>query len=158
MAQAEKSADRIELVANNRRASYDWELEEHYEAGLVLTGSEVKSLRNGRLNFKDSYIQVRSGEAYWIGAHISGYAWAHQFDHDPERVRKLLLHKSELRRLMGKVREKGLSLVPLKLYLKNGRFKLELALARGKKAHDRRHDIKAKDAAREVARALRARR
>jgi len=141
-------------IAVNKRARHEYHVEETYEAGLVLTGSEVKSLRDGRLTFKDSHISLRRGEAFWLGAHISGYVYAHQNDHDPERERKLLLHRQELQRLTGKVREKGLALVPLRVYTKNGRIKLEFALAKGKKEHDKRDDLKAKDATREMARAM----
>lgn len=141
-------------IAVNKRARHEYHVEETYEAGLVLTGSEVKSLRDGRLTFKDSHVSLRRGEAFWLGAHISGYVYAHQNDHDPERERKLLLHRQELQRLTGKVREKGLALVPLRVYLKNGRIKLEFALAKGKKEHDKREDLKAKDATREMARAM----
>lgn len=145
-------------IAVNRKARHEYHIEESYEAGLVLMGSEVKSLREGHLTFKDSHISLRRGEAFWLGAHITGYVYAHQNDHDPERERKLLLHRTELQRLQGKVREKGLALVPLRVYIKNGRIKLEFALARGKKEHDKREDLKARDASREIARAMAARR
>jgi SsrA-binding protein len=145
-------------IAVNKKARFDYHVEETYEAGLVLLGSEVKSLRDGRVNFKDSYVKIAHGEAFLVGAHISPYAYAHQFNHDPERERKLLLHKREIQRLYGKIREKGYTLVPLRLYYKQGRIKLEFALARGKKSHDRREDLKAKDASREIAQAMKARR
>lgn len=151
-------ADGEKNIAVNKKARFEYFIEETYEAGLVLTGSEVKSLREGRINFKDSYIRISNGEAFLVGAHISPYSYAHQFNHEPERERKLLLHKREIVKLYGRVREKGLSLIPLRLYYKNGRVKLELALARGKKSHDRREDLKARDASREIAQAMKARR
>lgn len=151
-----RGADRD--IAVNRRASHDYHFEEEYEAGLVLTGSEVKSLRDARITFKDSYISVRNGELFWLGVHISPWTYAHHFNHEAERERKLLLHRTEINRLATKVRDKGLTLIPLKVYLKNGRLKLKLALARGKKEYDRREDIKEREANREMDRALKARR
>ena len=143
------------IVTRNKKAAFQYHLGETYEAGLVLTGSEVKSLRAGRADLKDSYVRIHEGEAFLVGAHIHTYPYAHQFNHEPERDRKLLLHKAEINRLYGKVREKGATLIPLSLYFKRGRAKLEFAVARGKKLHDRRNDIKARDAAREVSQALR---
>lgn len=146
--------DGVTGIAVNRKARHEYATEEQFEAGLVLLGSEVKSLRDGRITFKDSYIQIKHGEAYWVGAHISGYAFAHQFDHDPERERKLLLRKNEILKLHARVREKGMSIIPLRLYIKGGKIKLEIALARGKKQHDKREDLKQRDDAREIARAM----
>ena len=152
MAEGEKN------IAVNKKARFEYFIDEVYEAGLVLLGSEVKSLRDGRVNFKDGYIKIARGEAFLVGVHISPYTYSHQFNHEPERERKLLLHKQEIQRLQGKARERGFALVPLRLYLKNGRIKLEFALARGKKSYDRREDLKAKDATREIAQAMKARR
>ena len=147
--------NQVSIIARNKKARFQYHLGETFEAGLVLKGSEVKSLRDGRVDLKDSYVRIDNGEAFLVGAHIHTYPFAHQFNHEPERDRKLLLHKREISRLYGKVREKGATLVPLSLYFKRGRAKLEFAVARGKKQHDRRNDIKARDAAREVSQALR---
>ena len=147
----------VQTAATNRKARFDYHLGETFEAGLVLKGSEVKSIRQGRVDLKDSYVRIENGEAFLVGAHIHTYPFAHQFNHDPERNRKLLPHKRQIMRLFGKVREKGVTLVPLRLYFKRGRVKLEFAVARGKKVRDRREDIKARDAARDVHHALRER-
>lgn len=145
------------VVCVNRRARHDYVIEETHEAGLVLTGSEVKSLREGRANLKDSYARVDRGEAFLLNAHISHYPAAHHFNHDPTRTRKLLMHKREILRLMGKVQEKGLTLVPLRLYFKDGHAKVELALARGKKLYDKRSAIREREVHREMERAMRRR-
>ncbi len=145
----------IKLIAKNKKAHFNYELGDRYEAGLVLTGSEVKSLRLGKANLSDSYAKLKDGEAWLVGCHISAYPWAHYDNHEPERQRKLLLHKSELKKLFGKVAEQGMSLIPLALYFKHGRAKVELALAKGKKIHDKRHSIKEREQNREVARAMR---
>ena len=129
-------------ITVNRRARHDYFIEETIEAGLVLTGSEVKSLRAGKAQLKDSYARIQRGEAWLFNAHISEYAPAAQFGHDPTRSRKLLLHRRELDRLAGKVKERGLALIPLRLYFKHGRAKVELGLCRGKKDIDRREDLK----------------
>jgi SsrA-binding protein len=142
-------------ICVNRRARHDYTIEEAYEAGLVLTGGEVKSLREGRANLKDSYGRIDKGEAFLLNAHISTYGPAHYFNTDPTRMRKLLLHKKEIMRLMGKVREQGLTLVPLRLYFKNGRAKVELALAKGKKLYDKRAAIREREVKRDIARAMR---
>jgi SsrA-binding protein len=144
-------------VCVNRKARHDYFIEETYEAGLVLTGSEVKSLRDGKANLKDSYARLLKGEAVLLNAHISPYPAANRFNHEPTRTRKLLLHKQEIRRLTGKVKERGLTLVPLRLYFKNGRAKVELALARGKKLYDKRETLRRKAAEREVERSLKSR-
>ena len=144
-------------ICVNRKARHDYIIEETYEAGLVLTGSEVKSLREGRANLKDSYSRVDRGEAFLLNTHISHYHAAHHFNHDPTRTRKLLMHKREILRLMGKVQEKGLTLVPLRLYFKNGHAKVELALARGKKLYDKRSTIREREVRREMERAMRRR-
>jgi SsrA-binding protein len=146
-------------VATNRRARHEYHVEETYEAGLVLTGSEVKSLRAGRASIQDAYARIQGGEAYLVNMHISPYEKAGPFGHDPTRPRKLLLHRSELRRLVGKVRERGYTLVPLRVYFnERGYAKVELGLARGKKLYDRRAEIARREAEREIARALRGRR
>jgi len=143
-------------VAVNKKARFDYFIEDTFEAGMVLVGSEVKSLREGRVNIKDGYVRITEGEAFLIGVHINTYPYAHQFNHEPERDRKLLLHKREIQRLYGKVREKGLTLVPLRIYFRNGKAKLEFGLAKGKKAYDRREDLKTRTARREISQAMRA--
>ncbi|MFQ5851344.1 MAG: SsrA-binding protein SmpB [Candidatus Binatia bacterium] len=145
------------VVCVNRRARYDYFVEESFEAGLVLVGSEVKSLREGNANLKDSYARIGKGEAFLLNAHISPYPAASGFNHEPTRTRKLLLHKREIRRLTGKVKERGLTLIPLKLYFKNGRAKVELGLARGKKVHDKRETLRRKVMQREMERSLKIR-
>ena len=145
------------LVCVNRKARHDYFIDEIYEAGLVLIGSEVKSLRDGKANLKDSHARILRGEAILLNAHISPYSPANQFNHDPTRARKLLLHKREIQRLTGKVKERGLTLIPLRLYFKNGRAKVELGLARGKKLYDKREALRKKVAEREVERSLRSR-
>jgi len=144
-------------VCVNRRARHDYIIEETYEAGLVLRGSEVKSLREGKANLKDSYAGILKGEAFLLNAHISPYAAANRFNHEPTRTRKLLLHKKEIRRLTGRVKEKGLTLIPLRLYFKSGKAKVELGLARGKKLYDKRESLRRKVAQREVERSLKSR-
>ncbi len=153
-----KDSDAIKLICQNKKARHEYELGDRYEAGLVLTGTEVKSLRLGRANLTEAYVRLQNGEAFLVGAHISPYPMTHFGNHDPLRRRKLLLHRQELKRLYGRVNERGYSLIPLSLYFKDGRAKAELALARGKKSHDKRHSLKEADAKREMARALRERR
>lgn len=126
------------IIATNRQAYHNYDLLETYECGVALTGTEVKSIREGRINLKDGYAIIRNGEAWLVGVHISPYSHGGRLNHDPTRMRKLLLHKSEIMRLFGKVRERGLTLIPTRCYLKNGKVKLEVALARGKKLHDKR--------------------
>jgi SsrA-binding protein len=145
-------------IAENRKARHDYHLLERFEAGLVLTGSEVKSLRDGRVSLQQAYADVREGEAWLVGAHIDTYDQAGIQNHEPERDRKLLLHRRELDSLYGKVREKGLTLVPIRLYFKDGRAKVELALARGKEQRDKRADIAKRDADRQIERELKSRR
>ena len=144
-------------VCVNRQARHHYFIEETYEAGLVLLGSEVKSLREGKANLKDSYARIQKDEAFLVNAHISPYPGANQFNHDPTRTRKLLLHRREIERLTGKTKERGLTLIPLNLYFKNGRAKVELGLARGKKLYDKRETLRRKAAEREVERSLKAR-
>lgn len=147
----------ILLVAENRKARHDYEILQTFEAGLVLTGSEVKSLRNKQIQLKDSYVSFRGDEAYLQNAHISEYKASSYNNHAPERLRKLLLHRRELDRIHGSIREKGLSCVPLKVYFKKGMAKVELALVRGKKAHDKRESIKKRDVARQLREQVKAR-
>jgi SsrA-binding protein len=148
-------ADKV--VATNRKAYHDYEILETYEAGIVLRGTEVKSLRESQVNFKDCYAAVDNGEAWLIGCYISPYHHGTDANHDPERKRKLLLHRREIQRLLGKVAERGLTMIPLRLYFKSGRAKCELGLARGKKLHDKRASIRERDAKREMAKEARAR-
>jgi SsrA-binding protein len=146
------------LVVDNRRARHDYHLLERVEAGLVLTGTEVKSLRDGRASLQQAYADIRGEEAWLVGAHISVYEQGNIANHDPDRDRKLLLHKKELTSLAGKIAQRGLTLVPTKLYFKNGRAKVELALARGKEQRDKRRDIARREADRQMERALKSRR
>ena len=142
-------------ICVNRRARFEYHIEETHEAGIMLYGPEVKSLRDGRANLQDSYARVNKGEAFLINAHISHYDPAHYFQVDATRSRKLLLHKKEIMRLMGKVREQGLTLVPLRLYFKEGKAKVELALAKGKKLYDKRATTREREVKRDLARAMR---
>ena len=146
------------LIAENRKARHDYELLERVEAGLVLTGTEVKSLRAGRAVLGQAYADVRDGEAWLHGAEIAAYDQGNRANHEPTRPRKLLLHRREIDRLYGQVREKGLTLVPTRLYFKDGRVKVELALARGKDTVDKRRALAERDARREIERAMKARR
>ena len=146
------------LIVDNRRARHDYELLERFEAGMVLTGTEVKSLRDGRVSLAQAYADVREGEVWLVGADIAVYDQGNIANHEPGRDRKLLLHKGEISSLIGKVREKGLTLVPTRMYWKGGRAKVELALARGKQTIDKRRDIAKRDAQRQIERALKARR
>ena len=146
------------LIAENRRARHDYHLLERFEAGIALTGTEVKSLRAGQVTLQRAFADLREGELYLMGAHISEYAQGNLQNHDPDRERKLLLHRRELDSLLGKVRERGLTLVPTRMYFKNGRVKVEIALAKGKEARDRRRDIADRDARRQIERALKEKR
>lgn len=145
----------IKIVAENRKARHDYHIHETYEAGIALTGTEVKSLRAGRANLKDSYAHVENGELMISQMHISPYDQGNIFNHEPMRKRKLLMHKREILKLFGQTREKGYSLVPLKLYFTRGKAKVQIALASGKKNYDKRQDIAARDAKRDMERALR---
>jgi SsrA-binding protein len=149
--------DAVESIARNKRARYDYEILETWEAGLVLQGSEVKSLRAGQAAMGDSFGIVREGEVFLVNLHIAPYSHGGNYNHEPTRTRKLLMHRSEIRKLIGAVERKGLTLVPLELYFREGRAKVRIALARGKQEHDRRDDIRKRDAEREVARTFRAR-
>ena len=146
------------LIADNRRARHDYELLERFEAGLVLTGTEVKSLRQGRASLAQAFAEVRDGEVWLVGAEIATYDHGNIANHEPSRDRKLLLHRGEIASLYGKVRERGLTLVPTRMYWKDGRAKVEIALARGKQTIDKRRDIARREADRAMQRALKARR
>ena len=144
----------IKIITENRKAWHDYFIIETFEAGIVLKGTEVKSLREGKVNLKDSFAMVEDEEVFLHNCHISPYIHGNIYNHDPLRIRKLLLHKSEINKLIGKTVEKGLTLIPLKLYFKNGIAKVEMALAKGKKLHDKREDIKKKTAMREIEKAF----
>jgi SsrA-binding protein len=156
-AKAKGEGDGHKVVCRNKRAWYEYEILERMEAGLALMGTEVKSLRDGRANLKDSYGRVRNGEVFLVEAHISPYSHGNLANHDPLRERKLLLHKKEIRRLTGKVQERGLTLVPLQIYFKGGKAKVELGLARGKRLFDKRAAIKKRDERRDLMRELKGR-
>ncbi len=144
----------IKIVCQNKKAYADYDIEETVEAGIVLTGTEVKALREGRANIKDSYVIIKDGEAFLLNCHISPYSHGNIFNHDPVRTRKLLLHKKEIQRLAGKIQQKGYALVPLKIYFKGPYAKVEIAIARGRKKYEKRDIIKKKEAQREIERAL----
>src|SRR5438874_10902799 len=145
------------VIATNRKAHHDYSLEDSFEAGIVLMGSEIKSIRDNRVNLKDGYVLEQNGELWLMNVHISSYDQASVFGHDPLRPRKLLLHRKEIARLISRVREKGYTIVPTQLYLKRGRAKVEIALGRGKRQYDKRAAIAERDSKREVERALRER-
>ncbi|MRR57913.1 MAG: SsrA-binding protein SmpB [Deltaproteobacteria bacterium] len=145
------------IICNNKKAYHNYFIEEKFEAGMVLSGTEVKSLRMGKANLNDSFALVRSGEAFLNNLHISPYDFGNRENHDPDRMRKLLLHKKEIVRIFGKIREQGYSVVPLKLYFKNGLVKVEMGLAKGKKLYDKREYMKQKDHKRDMAQALKSR-
>jgi SsrA-binding protein len=145
----------IKIVAENRRARHDYHIHETFEAGVVLTGTEIKSLRGGRANLTDSYAKIENKEIFLISAHISPYDQGNRFNHEPRRNRKLLMHKAEILRLLSKTREKGFTLIPLKIYLSHGMAKVELALASGKDLYDKRQSAAEHDAKREVDRVMR---
>jgi SsrA-binding protein len=149
------SSGRIKVVATNRRARRNYSIVDVFEAGLVLVGSEVKSLRDGKMELKDSYGDIRRGEAWLVGAHISPYDFAHEGGHEPERDRKLLLHRREIDRIAGQLAEKGLTLVPLQVYFKDGKAKIEVALAKGKTTFDKRQTLREREHKREMERAVR---
>jgi len=140
------------LICQNKKARHNYFIEDKYEAGMALLGTEVKSLREGRANLGDSYGKIKNGEVFLVDAHISPYSYANRFNHDPLRTRKLLLHKREIRRLIGKVQEKGFTLIPLRLYFSNGKVKVELGLAKGKRLFDKREALKRKTMEREMER------
>lgn len=140
----------VRNVAENRKARHDYSIEETYEAGLALVGTEVKSIRAGKVNIKDSYVKIKNGEAIVVGMHVSPYEQGNIFNRDPFRERKLLLHKREILKLKARSEAEGYSLIPLQLYLKDGLVKMELAVAKGKKLYDKRHDIAERDAKRQI--------
>ena len=143
------------IACENRKARHDYFIHEAFETGLVLQGTEVKSLRAGKANLKDSYAAIERGELFLHNLHISPYEQGNRFNHEPLRVRKLLMHRYEINKLLGKIKEKGFTLVPLKLYFTRGKVKVELALTTGKKTYDKRHDLAEKDAKRDMDRELR---
>lgn len=145
------------MICNNKKAYHDYFIEEKFEAGMVLKGTEVKSLRSGKANLNDSFALIKNGEAFLHNLHISPYDFGNRENHDPDRMRKLLLHKKEIAKLFGKIREQGYSVVPLRLYFKTGMVKVELGIAKGKKLYDKREDLKKKDMRRDVAVALKER-
>lgn len=152
---ADSKDEGIKIVADNRQVRYLYEILETYEAGIELRGTEVKSIRLGKANLQDGYALIRDGEIWLHNVHVSPHETASQvFNHEPRRTRKLLMHAEEIRKLIGKVEQKGLTLVPLKMYLKRGRVKVVIALGRGKKLHDKREDLKRKQDKREVERVL----
>ena len=149
--------EELKLVANNKKAYHDYFIEEKYEAGLVLHGTEVKSLRMGKCSIKEAFIRIENGEGFIYGMHISPYEKGNIFNKDPLRVRKLLLHKSQIQKLIGNSAEKGYTIVPLQVYFSNGRAKIEIGLAKGKKLYDKRQDIAKKDQKREAEKELKVR-
>jgi len=146
------ASDGIKVISENRKAYHDYFVEEKLEAGINLTGTEIKSIRNGKVNLKDSYARIEDGEAWLYQMHISPYEQGNRFNHDPLRKRKLLLHRSEINKLFGKIQQQGMTLVPTKIYLKNGLAKIELGVCRGKKIYDKRQAMAEKDAKREIER------
>ena len=148
----EMSKDSIKLIANNKKAYHDYFILENYEAGIALHGTEVKSLRMGKCSIKEAFVRIDKEEVFIYGMHVSPYEKGNIFNKDPLRVKKLLLHKSEIRKLIGKIKEKGMTLVPLKVYLKGSLVKVEIGLAKGKKLYDKREDIAKKDQQREAQR------
>jgi SsrA-binding protein len=148
------SKDQVKTVATNRKAQHDYFIEDSFEAGIVLTGTEIKSIRDGRVNLRDSFAMVREGELWLMNVHIAPYERGTYANHEPRRSRKLLLHRRQINRIAGQLQEKGLTLVPLRMYLKNNLAKVELGLARGKKQYDKRATLRDKQSQREIDRAL----
>ena len=144
----------VKVLLRNKRARFDYELDEYFEAGLVLLGSEVKSLRDARGSIQEAYVQIKNGEVWLVGATIKEYPWANQFNHSPTRDRKLLLNAQEIHKLIVKVEQRGFTIVPTQLYLKKGRIKLQIALGKGKKEFEKRQSKKSDDARREIDRAM----
>ncbi len=147
-------SEQMKLVANNKKAYHDFFIEEKYEAGIVLHGTEVKSMRLGKCSIKESFIRIENGEIFAYGMHVSPYEKGNIFNKDPLRVKKLLLHRKEINKLMGRIAEKGFTLVPLQVYFKDGKAKVEIGLAKGKKLYDKRQDIAKKDQRREAEKEL----
>jgi SsrA-binding protein len=150
-----KAKEGIKVVAQNRKARHNYFIEDSYEAGMVLKGTEVKALREGKVNLKDGYARIKGGELFLMDVHISPYAFGNRLNHDPLRPRKLLMHGGEIHRLTGKVKEKGFSLIPLSIYFSHGRAKVSLALAKGKKLYDKRETLKRRAMEKEVERSQR---
>jgi SsrA-binding protein len=150
-----KEGERAKIIAVNRRATHDYHIDERIEAGLQLTGTEIKSIREGRINLREGYARIQNGEAWLTNVHIAPYEHGNRYNHEPLRERKLLLHRREISELIGKVRQRGYTLVPLQVYLKHGKAKVELGLARGKREYDKRESIARRDAEREIERGLR---
>lgn len=142
------------LIAQNKKARHDYTIVETIEAGIVLQGTEIKSIRNSRINLKDGFVRIRNGEAFLVNVHISPYEQGNIFNHDPLRTRKLLLHKKQIDKLYGEMKQQGMSIVPLKVYLKDGYAKVLIGLAKGKKQYDKRESLKRKDQDRQIARAM----
>jgi SsrA-binding protein len=151
------SAEGVKVVASNRRAFHDYFIDEKVEAGLVLTGTEIKSIREGRVNLREGYVRIANGEAWLTGVHIAPYEQGNRYNHEPLRDRKLLLHRDQIDSLVGKSRQRGYTIIPLQMYLKGGRAKVELGLARGKKQYDKRAAIAEREAQRDIDRAPRSR-
>ena len=149
-----KTTAGVKYITDNRKARHDYFIHETFEAGLALTGTEVKSLRQGKVNLKDSFCRIENGELYLLGMHISPYEQGNRFNVDPLRTRKLLMHKYEILKLFGNVKEKGYTLIPLSLYFKKGRVKVAIALATGKKLYDKRRDLAEKEAKRNIERTM----
>ena len=147
-----RSEGEIKQIATNRKALHDYSIEDIYEAGVALTGTEIKSVRAGRVNLRDGYVQIRNGEAWLLNVHISPYDFGNRENHEPRRERKLLLHRQEIRKLYSKVAERGWTVVPLRIYLKEGRAKVEIALARGKRLYDKRDAVAERDMDRDLQR------
>src|SRR5438876_8821650 len=156
--QSNRDADDIHVVTRNRRAFHDYEVLDRIECGIALVGTEVKSLRDGHANLEDAYAKIEAGEVWLVGSEIPEYAMGNRLNHKPKRPRKLLLHRREIEKFAGKATQRGFTLVPLRMYFKNGRAKVELAVARGKQQHDKRHDLKKADAQRDIRRAMTERR
>lgn len=152
-----KDREHVKVVANNRRAFHDYFVDDKVEAGLVLTGTEIKSIREGRVNLRDGYARILDGEAWLSNVHIAPYEQGNRYNHEPMRDRKLLLHRDEIDSLFGRARQRGYTIIPLQLYLKHGKAKVELGLARGKKQYDKREAIAERDARREIERHVRER-
>jgi SsrA-binding protein len=151
---AKKKKDPYKTIARNKKATHDYILEDRLEAGIVLRGTEIKSARSGNVSLKEAYIQISEKEAWLVNAHIAPYQAASLFNHDPRRRRKLLLHRREILRLDAKIRQRGYTVIPTRMYLKKGRAKVEIALARGKRKYDKRREIAEKDAARDIERSF----
>jgi SsrA-binding protein len=154
---ATSTAEGVKVVASNRRAFHDYFIDQKMEAGLVLTGTEIKSIREGRVNLREGYVRIANGEAWLTGVHIAPYEQGNRYNHEPLRERKLLLHRDQIDSLVGQSKQRGYTIIPLQMYLKRGRAKVELGLARGKKQYDKRAAIAERDAQRDIDRALRSR-